>query len=115
MTISQCAILIDNLVETLLMEIRGDTISYSAYKKKTNNQQETKLCEQIKELEYNDNTISEVLDEKNKHDLIELRKEKLNGHCIRARAKWIEEGDKTTKYFCNMESRNYYSKLISII
>ena len=44
------------------------------------------LCKQIKELEYNDNTISRVLDE-NKHDLIELRKEQLKGHCIRARAK----------------------------
>ena len=52
---------------------------------------------------------------KNKHDLIELRKEKLKGHCIRARAKWDEEGEKPTKYFCNMESRNYYSKLISRI
>ena len=96
------------------MEIRGKTISYSAYKKKKNNDLETKLCEQIKELEYNDNTISKVLDEKI-HDLIELRKEKLKGHCIRARAKWVEEGKKPTKYFCNMESRNYYSKLISRI
>ena len=49
---------------------------------------------------------------KKKH---ELRKEKLKGHCIRARAKWVEEGEKPTKYFCNMESRNYYSKLISKI
>ena len=51
-------------LETLLMEIGGKTISYSAYKKKKNNDLETKLCEQIKELEYNDNRISKVLDEK---------------------------------------------------
>ena len=66
-TISQYAILIYNLdnlklipkseiqfvinehfLEILLMEIRGKTISYSAYKKKTNNEIETKFSEEIK-------------------------------------------------------------------
>ena len=47
--------------------------------------------------------------------LFELRKEKMTGHYIRARTKWIDEGENPTKYFCNMESRNYYSKLISRI
>ena len=53
--------------------------------------------------------------EEKKNELLNFRKEKLKGHYIRARAKWIEDGEKPTKYFCNMESRNYYSKLISKI
>ena len=40
---------------------------------------------------------------------------KLKGHYIRSRSKWIEEGEKPTKYFCNLESRNYFSKLITRI
>ena len=47
--------------------------------------------------------------------MLEIRKKKLKGKFIRSRAKWIEEGEKTTKYFCNMESRNFTSKLISRI
>ena len=50
-----------------------------------------------------------------KNELLEIRKKKLKGKFIRSRAKWIEEGEKPTKYFCNMESRNFTSKLISRI
>lgn len=31
---------------------------------------------------------------------------------IRSRARWIEEGEKPSKYFCNLESRNYLNKTI---
>ena len=29
---------------------------------------------------------------------------------IRARARWIEEGEKPSNYFCNLENRNFVSK-----
>ena len=47
--------------------------------------------------------------------MLEIRKNKLKVKFIRSRAKWIEEGEKQTKDFCNMESRNVTSKLISRI
>lgn len=31
---------------------------------------------------------------------------------IRSRAKWVEEGEKPTRYFCNLENRNYLNKTI---
>lgn len=34
---------------------------------------------------------------------------------IRSRARWIEEGEKPSKYFCNLESRNYLNKTIKKI
>ena len=98
-------------LETLLIIIRGKTISYSAFKKKQNNLREENLQKEIKLLEE-----EEVLDvekiEDCKNELEKLRKEKLNGIMVRARIRWAEEGEKPTKYFCSLESRNYVNKII---
>ena len=50
--------------------------------------------------------------ESKKADLENLRKEKLQGVLVRSRMKWAEEGEKPTKYFCSLESRNYINKTI---
>ena len=34
---------------------------------------------------------------------------------IRARVRWAEEGEKTTRYFCSLESRNYINKIIPCV
>lgn len=47
-----------------------------------------------------------------KVELEKVRKEKLQGHIIRSRAKWVEEGEKPSKYFCSLESRNFLNKTI---
>lgn len=44
-----------------------------------------------------------------------IRKEHMKGLMVRARAKWIEEGKKPTKYFLALEKRNYINKTISKI
>lgn len=44
-----------------------------------------------------------------------IRKEHMKGLMVRARAKWIEEGEKPTKYFLALEKRNYINKTISKI
>jgi hypothetical protein len=31
---------------------------------------------------------------------------------VRSRARWVEEGEKPTKYFCHLESRNFLNKTI---
>ena len=38
--------------------------------------------------------------------------EKVNGIIIRARARWHEHGEKSTKYFLNLEKRNHVKKHI---
>ena len=45
-------------------------------------------------------------------ELPELRKKKMEGMLIRSRARWIEEGEKVSKYFCSLERRYYTSKII---
>ena len=34
---------------------------------------------------------------------------------LRSRARWIEEGERITKYFCSLENRNFISKFITSI
>ena len=48
--------------------------------------------------------------EHNKLDLVALREKKMEGVLLRSRARWIAEGEKITKYFCELEKRNYVSK-----
>ena len=45
-------------------------------------------------------------------ELKELRKEIVKGAQIRARTKWIEQGEKPTRYFANLEKRNYVNKML---
>ena len=41
-----------------------------------------------------------------------MRQDKMKGHMIRFKAKWINEGEKPSKYFCSLEKRNYLNKTI---
>ena len=56
--------------------------------------------------ETNDTLLSEVLHDL-QQDLEEMRKIEMQDLSIRTHAKWIEEGEKPTKYFCNLEKRNF--------
>lgn len=98
-------------LEVLLMEIRGKTISHSAYRKKQKNQREGNL---IAEIEHLENSVNQDLNliETKKEELEKVRKEKIQGIIVRSRIKWAEEGEKPTKYFCSLESRNYVNKII---
>ena len=40
-----------------------------------------------------------------KSELEEIRQIQIEGTKIKTRARWIEEGEKTTKYFCSIKSR----------
>ena len=99
-------------LETLLMEIRGKSISYSCFKKKETEKIEKQLIEDIGILESNltENNI-EKLDHL-KDSLRNIRKNKMQGILIRSRAQLIEDDEKPTKYFCNLESHNYINKII---
>ena len=101
-------------LEVLLMEIRGKTISYSSYLKKVNSRLEKQLLEEIDVLEKVENLDFETIQTKRK-ELESLRQKKMEGVYIRSRAKWIDEGERITNYFCNLENRNFISKSITQI
>ena len=50
--------------------------------------------------------------EKLKLEMTELRQIKVKGSIIGSRATNLLEGEKTTKYFCSLETHNYLSKII---
>ena len=99
-------------LEVLLMEIRGKSISYSCYKKKKNDQLEKDLISQIDKIE--NNVTNENIDyiENLKINLQNIRKHKMQGHMIRSRAQIIENDEKPTKYFCNLETYKAVNKII---
>ena len=103
--------------ETLLMEIRGKTISYSSHKKKADREKENTLNENLTAIEKN-NPISEedaAKIEEIKNELEQLRKKKIEGLLVRSRANWINEGEKPTHYFCNLENRHFINKTVSFL
>ena len=99
-------------LDTLLMEIRKNSIEYSSKKKKEENKFEQQLEQEIKDLESKHNTseVEKELLSSKKNDLIEFRKKRINGIMIRSKARWSADGEKITKYFCNLEKRHYVSK-----
>ena len=99
--------------ETLLTEIRGKTISYASFRKKERNRLEQILSEDITKLEQSVQTNETIeLIEKKKTDLRIFRQEKIRGQYIRSKMQWIEEGEKPSKYFINLETKNYVNKTI---
>ena len=99
-------------LETLLIELRGKSISYSSYKKKQEEQKEKEIIKKIESLEANlsNNNVNEV--ENLKEELNNIRKHKMQGILVRSRAQIIEDDEKPTKFFCNLEKHNYSSKII---
>ena len=100
-------------LETLLMELRGKSISYSSYKKKEREKRETDLIKNIEALESNlSNTNLDDI-ENLKEELTTIRKNKMQGILVRSRAQLIEDDEKPTFFFfCNLEKHNYASKII---
>lgn len=102
-------------LETLMMEIRGKTISFSSFKKKQKLKQENTLIKEIEILENKtDNTHTDLEILETKHTELEnLRKEKIKGQIIRSKSSLVEDNEKPSKYFLNLESRNFVNKTIT--
>ena len=100
-------------LDTLLMKIRGKTITFSAKEKRNQFNRETELIKEIEFLELNPtlSNLTELIQDK-KYELQEIRNIKLRGNMIRSRAQWIDEGERPTKFFCALETKNFLDKTI---
>ena len=101
--------------EMLLTKIRGKTISYASYKKKSEKMKEENLMNEIGKLETNveENTMIQL--EELKTQLQEIRDKRIEGMLVRSRVRWMQDGEKGSKYFCNLEKRNFVDKSLGFI
>lgn len=99
-------------LDTLFMEIRSKTITYSIRKKQTERQEEKKLEKEIHLLEINGPLFQNdmILLQNKKEQLFEFRKSKMEGILLRSKVKWAAQGEKINKYFCSLEKRHFVSK-----
>lgn len=107
----------DLFLDVLLMKIRSLSIYYSSLKAKERKDKKKDFIIQIKTLQemYDmcpSQLYSNLLNEL-QTELEDIRKYELNRLLIRSHCKWIEEGEKPTKYFAALEKRNYINKNIS--
>jgi exonuclease III len=99
-------------LDVLIMNIRTKTIEYSSKKKKEIDQKEKQLINDIQQLDQlpsrNEKENQEFHDKTN--ELNDIRQTKMDGILLRSKARWASQGEKVTKYFCNLEKRHFISK-----
>ena len=102
-----------HLLETLLMELEENLFHSQVTRKKAAGKKEKELISNIGSLEINftDTNLNEI--ENLKEELYRIRKNKMEEVLVRARAKIIEDDEKPTYFFCNLEKYNYTSKIVS--
>ena len=105
------------LWDTVKLQVRGKTIQYASRRKRAQHNLLGALERRLMNLEqiYNQSPSPQIEQNINliKNDIDEIITEKTKGMIIRSKAEWYEEGEKPTKYFLNLEKRNYNNKTIS--
>ncbi|KAK3604125.1 hypothetical protein CHS0354_001121 [Potamilus streckersoni] len=105
--------------EILKKKIGSETICFSIKKTKEKREKLKQIEQEIIEIygELLNNTDGETLEklEKMKAALKESRKKYIEGVILRYKARWYEFGEKSTRYFLNLEKRNYVNKTIKEI
>jgi len=105
------------LWDLIKMEIRSFTMYYSKMKAKERKKDELSAEKQtnsyIQQYESNPSQENWCKYNRAKEKLDEIRHLKVKGSIIRSRCRWHEEGEKSTKYFLNLEKRNYEQKCIN--
>jgi len=105
------------LFETLKLQIRGKTISYTAWRKKEQNKTKNSLEKEIYFLQQSLN-VSSCKETQRKfaqkqNELQELREHKMHGIAIRSKANWITRGEKSTKFFFESGEKTLYKQINS--
>ena len=108
----------NTLWELIKGTVRNVSIKFSSMTKKRNQEKEHQIIKKLETLEkqLNNNTaddeniIKSIRETKLEYE--NIIEEKINGMLIRARAIHIDQNEKSSKYFANLEKRHYDSKTI---
>jgi exonuclease III len=103
--------------DLIKMELRSTTICFSKNKSKEtrDNIKEAVLESEKLEKEISKDPTEETLRKyyENKSYIENYNNEKANGAILRSKASWAEFGEKNSKFFLNLEKRNYNTKCIT--
>ena len=104
--------------DVIEMKIRGFTVQYSKRRARSEKDQEKQLPKKLNDLQEklcssrNDpNVLNEHYSLKAKLEKISNRK--IKGTILRSKARWYEHEENNSKYFLNLEKRNFLRKKIS--
>ena len=97
------------------MEMRAATISFSNSKAKLTNTRELQIKERLEQLDrlicdnFNSPNISHVFKEyeRLKTELQSIYDEKGRAAIFRSKCRWVENGERSTNYFFNLEKKNH--------
>ena len=103
------------------METRAATIAYSKKKAKATTNRELEIRRQLEILDrnicdnFNSPSIAHILNEYEdlKMELQSIYEEKGRAAIFRSKCRWVKKGERPTKYFFNLEKRNYNRKTIT--
>ena len=102
--------------EIIKSEIRSYTVPYCVKKKKEKNLYKAYLENRLEDLLPELSKDNDILKEEyfsTKIELEQLEKTEIMGVMIRSKAKYIEEGEKNSKFFLGLEKRNSVNKSIT--
>ncbi len=98
-------------------QIQCSTIKYSSTKKKKEMEKlknlETLLAQMEEQRDLNDNTTINSSIRDTNQEINKIMDQRTSGAHICCRARWYQQGEKSSKYFLNLEKRNYNNKVIN--
>ena len=109
--------------ESIKLELRCLTIPYAKNKANHLRKTEEALQKRLKDLELlissgaDSTQLNHLENEYNelKQKLCHIYEHKGKGAIVRSKARWIEQGEKPTKYFFNLEKRNFNYKTVQAV
>ena len=107
--------------ELIKMEIRQNTISYAKRKARNMSLHEDELHKRMDKLDQiicNSNDLQNIEDTLKEYDALKaevntIYEQKGKAAMFRSKCRWIEEGERPTKYFFNLEKQNFKRKTIT--
>ena len=107
--------------ELIKMEIRQNTISYAKRKARNLSLREDELHERMEKLDQiicHSNDLQNIEDILKEYDALKaevntMYEQKGKATMFRSKCRWIEEGERPTKYFFNLEKQNVKRKAIT--
>ena len=103
------------------MEIRDNTISFAKRKARAALKREVQISKRLEELDHeicNSDNLSDIENTLTEYDNLKtefqsIYEEKGRAAIFRSKCRWVEKGERPTKYFFNLEKQNYNRKTIT--